>query len=305
MKSLVIGGCGFIGSHIVDALTSDGHSSRVFDKAPEFFRAPLPNVEYQFGDFRDKSSLAEALTGIDVVFHTVSTTFPGTANLDTSADVKDNLVSTLGLLDLMRSTGVKRVVFMSSGGTVYGAPEQVPTPEEHPLRPNNSYGIVKVAIENYLAMYRDLYGLSSVAIRASNPYGERQGHHGVQGVVATFLKKIKNSEQIEIWGDGSVVRDYLHVSDLADLARRAAFSDFDGPVNAGAGAGTSLNDIVATIGTATGKDFDVVYREARKIDIPRSVLDVSRAKEQFGWSAQTTLEQGIAKTWDWMKTIST
>ena len=303
MRCLVIGGCGFIGSHLVDELLANGHSIRVFDRKPEQFRPPLPRVDYQYGDFRDKSSMAEALTGVDIVFHTASTTFPGTANLDTSADVKDNLVSALGLLDMLREAGQERIVFMSSGGTVYGPPDIVPTPEDHPLRPGNSYGIVKVAIEHYLWMYRELYGLSPVSIRASNPYGERQGHLGVQGVVATFLNRIRTGSQIEIWGDGSVVRDYLYVGDLARLAVKAGISAYSGPLNAGSGQGCSLNQLVDTMRDVTGRDVDVRHKSARPVDIPRSILDVSLAKREFGWTAETPLEKGIGLAWDWLNSL--
>jgi UDP-glucose 4-epimerase len=153
MKALVIGGCGFIGSHVVDALLASGASVRVFDRQHERFRPPLRGVEYCIGDFADKMAVAEALTGMDTVLHLVSSTFPGTANLAPAIDVRDNLINTLGLLDLMVEMRIPRLLFLSSGGTVYGAPDRVPVPEDHPLRPINSYGIVKVAIEHYLEMY--------------------------------------------------------------------------------------------------------------------------------------------------------
>ncbi len=165
MKVLVIGGSGFIGSHVVDALLKAGHDVRVFGRHPEHFRPALPNVDYRLGDFRDRMALAEALSGIEAVFHLVSTTFPGTANLDPKTDVRDNLISTLELIETMLSLHITRLLFVSSGGTVYGVPEQVPIPETHSLRPINSYGIVKVAIEQYLDMYpahgRSLAGRNS------------------------------------------------------------------------------------------------------------------------------------------------
>lgn len=303
MRSLVIGGCGFIGSHIVDALLSKGQSVRVFDRQPERHRPPLQRIDYMYGDFSDRMAVAEALTGIDVVYHAVSTTFPGTANLDPASDVQDNLVSTLRLLDLMRDVGTKKIVYLSSGGTIYGPPEITPTPESHPLRPINSYGIVKTAIENYLMMYHELYGISAVSIRASNPYGERQGHSGVQGVISTFLNRVAMNEQIEIWGDGSVVRDYLHVSDLARASVVAGQSDFSGPVNIGSGEGQSLNDILETLRNVTEQDFKVIYKDARPIDVKRSVLDVSLAKSEFGWSTEIPLDEGISRTWAWLKKI--
>ncbi len=224
MRVLVIGGCGFIGSHIVDKLLSSGHSVRVFDRNPEKFRRQLKNVEYFFGDIKDRMAVIESLADVEVVMHLVSTTFPGTANLDPVADVRDNLLATLNLLDSMVQSGVSRLVYLSSGGTVYGIPDQIPTPESHPLRPINSYGIVKAAIENYIGLFQREKAISPIIIRPSNPFGPRQGHTGVQGVVTTFLNRILRKETIEIWGDGTVVRDYLYVDDLARLCVTAATS---------------------------------------------------------------------------------
>lgn len=300
MKILVIGGCGFIGSHIVDRLLAHGHRVRVFDRQPERFRTPVPGVEYQFGNFGDRMALIDALSGIDGVMHLVSTTFPGTADLDPRTDVLDNLGGTLSLLDAMIGMGLSRILFLSSGGTVYGPPDIVPVPETHPLRPINSYGIVKSAIEHYLDMYRRTRGLSPVSIRASNPYGPRQGHSGVQGVISTFLNRIRAGERIEIWGDGSVVRDYLHVADLAELSVLAMQSEKTGPYNGGSGKGTALHEIVDAIGAVTGQDVEPLYKSGRAIDVQKSVLDVSRAKADFGWECEISLHDGIAATYEWM-----
>lgn len=300
MKVLVTGGCGFIGSHVVDSLLSWGYRVRVFDRQAERFRAPINGVEYQFGNFNDRMAVIDALSGIDAVMHLVSTTFPGTADLDPRTDVLDNLGGTLSLLDAMVSLGMSRIVFMSSGGTVYGPPDTVPIPESHPLRPISSYGIVKCAIEHYLEMYRRTRGLLPVSIRAANPYGPRQGHAGVQGVITTFLNRALANEQIDIWGDGSVIRDYLHVTDLAELCVMALGSDRTGAYNAGSGTGTSLNTIIDTIGAVTGKRLDPVYKPGRTIDVQHSVLDIVRAETDFGWSCKVPLHDGIADTYAWM-----
>lgn len=304
MKVLVLGGCGFIGSHTVDALLASGHEVTVLDRGPERFRDPLANVDYLYGDFGDRMLLAEALVGVDAVLHLISTTFPGTANLDPRSDVSDNLLATLGLMDTMRSMGISRLVFLSSGGTVYGPPETEPIPEDHPLRPINSYGIVKVAIENYMWMYRNEFGLAPAAIRAANPFGPRQGHIGVQGVISTFLHKVQEGRSIEIWGDGNVVRDYLHARDLADLCVRVLGSDFVGPINAGSGVGRSLNEVIEAIGRVTGRDLQPIYKPARGIDIRRSVLDVCLARDRLDWYARVDFEDALRETWTWMNTLA-
>lgn len=300
-RALILGGCGFIGSHLVDVLLEQGVALRIFDRQGERFRAPLRDAEYVWGDFRDRSVLSEALSGVDRVYHVLSTTFPGTANLDPATDVSDNLVGTIALLDLMKQAGIRRIAYLSSGGTVYGPLETVPVPETHPLRPNNSYGIVKVAVESYLEMYRCLHNLSPVVIRASNPYGPRQGHFGVQGVVSTFLRRINRGTPIEIWGDGAVVRDYIYIRELAELIALAGESDVMGPVNAGSGEGIALREVLTTIERVIGRSADVAYKAAREIDVPVSVLDVTRARNAFGWQARMPLQDGVALSWSWLQ----
>jgi UDP-glucose 4-epimerase len=304
MKVLVIGGSGFIGSHVVDKLLAYRHSVRVFDRRPERFRAPLTGVDYRFGEFADEMTLVEALSGIDVVYHLVSTTVPGTADLDPKTDVRDNLIGTINLLESMQRLGLSRILFLSSGGTVYGIPEVVPIPETQALRPINSYGIVKAAIEHYLEMYRRTRGFSPVIVRASNPFGPRQTHSGVQGVISTFLRQILTGQPLEIWGDGAVVRDYLEVSDLAELCVRAGTSDREGAYNAGSGHGLSVNDVVEAVRKVTGADVKVIYKPARPVDVSRSVLDCSRAKNDFGWECETGFDSGLSNTWNWLKTHS-
>ena len=301
MKVLVVGGNGFIGSHVVDRLLIYGHSVRVFDRQPERYRAPLRGVDYCFGDFADRMALAKALSGVDAVYHLLSTTVPGTADLDPKTDVHDNLVGTINLLNSMQRLGASRLLFLSSGGTVYGIPDTIPIPETHALRPINSYGIVKASIEHYLEMYRRTRGLSPIIVRASNPFGPRQTHSGVQGVISTFLRRILAGQPLEIWGDGAVVRDYLEVGDLAELCVRAGTSDKEGAYNAGSGRGLSVNEVVEAVRRVTCSEFKVVYKPGRPIDVPRSVLDCSRAKNDFGWECKTSFDAGLHGTWDWLR----
>lgn len=295
MKAMVLGGCGFIGSHIVDALLAAGHQVRVVDRAPEQFRPPLDGVEYLFFDYTVASELQQAISGRDVVFHCISTTVPATSNENPQADVRENLMGTLGLLDAMRKAGVSRMVYLSSGGTVYGIPDTLPIPEDHPLRPLCSYGVVKVAIENYLLMYQYLYGLQPVVIRPSNPYGPRQAASGVQGVISAFARAMVEGKPIHVWGDGSVVRDYFHVSDLARLCVLAGESDKTGIFNAGSGEGRDLHLIIRLLSEAAGVTPEVRHMKAKAYDIPEVVLDISRARAAFGWEPGIALEQGIGE----------
>jgi UDP-glucose 4-epimerase len=245
-------------------------------------------------------ALVEALTGVEAVYHLVSTTLPGTADLDVKTDIQDNLIGAINLLESMCGLGVQRILFLSSGGTVYGIPDIVPIPETHPLRPISSYGIVKASIEHYLEMYRRTRGISPIIVRASNPFGPRQAHSGVQGVVSTFLRQVLAGDPIEIWGDGSVVRDYFDVNDLAEFCARAGTARGEGAYNVGSGRGMSINEIVEAVRKVTGSDVEIIYKPARTIDVPHSVLDCSRAKKDFEWGCDADFDAALRKTWDWL-----
>lgn len=308
MKILLIGGCGFIGSHVVDSLLAQGFQIRVYDRRPELFREPVPGVEYVSGDIGDISLVYEAMSGVDAIIHLASTTVPATSNLDPVADITGNLVSMVRLLEMMRAAGLKKIVYLSSGGTVYGPPETDPVAESHPLRPISSYGIVKVAIENYLHMEHKLHGVQHVILRASNPYGPRQGHTGIQGIIGTHLWRVARGEPVEVWGDGSVVRDFIHVRDLADLCVRAVQSDVAGCYNAGSGSCTSVAEIVASIDRIVqargGAPVRPLYKPGRNFDVPRVVLDITRARTELGWAPRIGLDEGIAESWDWVRSRS-
>lgn len=250
--------------------------------------------------FLDREVINKALQGIDAVFHLVSTTFPATSNADPDRDVRENLIGSLMLIEAMETCGVGRIVFLSSGGTVYGAPRWVPITEDHPLSPVTSYAIVKIAIEHYLRMYGALKGLSHIIVRASNPYGPRQAHVGTQGIVSTFMRRARAGDPVEVWGDGSIVRDYLYVTDLAAFCVLAASTDCSGTYNVGSSSGTTVNGVISAIRSVANAPLRVVYRPGRNFDVPNSVLDCSRARAEFGWSPKVSFEQGIRHLWEWL-----
>ncbi len=199
----------------------------------------------------------------------------------------------------MAKMKVRRLVYLSSGGMVYGAPEIVPTPETHPLRPTSSYGIIKVAVENYIGLHARDRGLVPVIVRPSNTYGQRQGSNGADGAVSVLMRRALTGEQFDVWGDGSVVRDYLHVSDLAKLCTLAAESDVTGVFNAGSGRGTSLRTLVDLVAEVSGRPIPISYLQARPLDVPSSVLDVAAADKKFGWVPEVALTDGLSRTWEW------
>jgi UDP-glucose 4-epimerase len=303
MKILVIGGCGFIGSHVVDVLLQQGHSIRIFDQSAEKFRLALPGVEYLQGDFSNRDAMVSAVSGMDAVYHLVSTTFPSTASQDPKRDVRENLIGTLQLVEVMLEEGVTRLLFLSSGGTVYGIPESTPISESHPLRPISSYGITKTAIEHNLEMFRRTKSLSPIIIRASNPFGPRQGHTGVQGVIATFFNRIANDEYIEVWGDGAVVRDYIDVRDLAQFCVVAGTSEKEGVYNAGSNNGTSLIELLTMMEQVTGREVAKKFKPGRPTDVPVSVLDCTAAERDFGWKASRNLYDSLETTWKWVLSL--
>lgn len=305
MKTLVLGGSGFIGSHLVDRLKLAGHSVSVFDRNPELYRKPCPDVQYHYGEFGNRGLLGDALTGIEVVFHLISTTLPKTSNDDPAFDVQSNVIETIYLLEKCLEKGVGKVVFISSGGTIYGEPVSLPVSEESPTNPACSYGITKLTIEKYLALFNQLYGLDYVIVRPSNPYGERQNPCGIQGAIPVFLSKVAKGEPIAIWGDGKVVRDYIYIADLVEGVYRAAFSATEKRIfNIGSGEGHSLNELVATVRAITERPVAVSYQEKRSFDIPVIYLDISRARQELSWAPSTELEEGMRRTWEFVRSVS-
>jgi UDP-glucose 4-epimerase len=305
MKCLVLGGNGFIGSHLVDRLIEAGCSVRVYDRQQERFRAPLSDVEYIYADLEDQHALRRALNGIEVVFHLLCTTLPATSNQAMAFDVQSNVIGTLGLLQECVAARVSRIIYTSSGGTVYGVPMSNPIEESHPTNPICSYGITKLAVEKYLGLFHHLHGLEYVVLRPSNAYGPRQDPKGQLGAVAVFLGKVAEGSPITIWGDGRAVRDYIFIDDLVQAHFLAMQGACACPtLNIGSGIGHSLSDVLELIASVTGRTVTVRYAEDRDSDVVANVLDPELARRTLGWRSNTTLEEGIRRTWKWMQTVT-
>jgi UDP-glucose 4-epimerase len=305
MKVLVLGGNGFIGSHVVDRLLKENHSVRVFDKNDEHYRKPFSNVDYHLGEFGNRGLLSEALSGIEIVVHLISTTLPKTSNDDPVFDVQSNVIESLFLLEQCVTHKIKKVIFISSGGTVYGSPQSIPVLEDDKNNPICSYGISKLTIEKYLYLFRQLHNLDFVIIRPSNPFGSRQNPFGIQGVIPVFLGKVLQNESIQIWGSGDIVRDYIYVEDLVDAIYRTISINTSSHVfNIGSGKGHSLNQILAVIKDVTGHDLTVTYTKARTFDVQEIYLDVTRAAMELDWRPSTSLETGIKQTWNFVNNLS-
>ncbi|HEY9302001.1 MAG TPA: NAD-dependent epimerase/dehydratase family protein, partial [Phormidium sp.] len=273
MTVLIIGGAGFIGFHLTEHLLSEKCQVRVLSRKPNPFYALNPKVDYIFGDYLNESLLKTALQGVDVVYQLVSTTTPSTSNLNIVFDVESNVVGMVRLLELCVEASIRKVIFPSSGGTIYGIPEEVPIHESHPTDPICSYAIAKLTVEKYLRLFHHLYKLDYTILRIANPYGPGQDPSGKIGVIPRFLSQIQANEPIKIWGDGTIVRDYIYVLDVVKALYNAMQLVSEEKVfNIGSGRGTSLNELINIIKQVTGSTFAVEYVQGRLFDTPVSVL---------------------------------
>jgi len=302
---IIYGGGGFIGSHLAEELLERGYNVTIFDKikfSKENIEGFIGKVKIIEGDFNNEFDLLGSLENIDYVYHLVSSTLPATSNDNPLYDAESNLLSTLKLLQDIVRRKIKKIVFLSSGGTVYGVPDEIPVKENHPRKPLCSYGIIKKTIEDYLYLFNYLYGLNYNVFRLSNPYGERQNPMYAQGVIPVFLKKIILGEEIAIWGDGSVTRDYIYIKDaVKPLAQSLEYSGNHKIFNLGSGAGLALNDIVDIIQKVTGMKFKIKYLPGRNFDVPVNVLDVNLVKKEFGFEQSFGIVDGIGKTYEYLK----
>jgi len=303
MRCIIIGGGGFIGSHLAEALLAEGHQVTVFDRAetPNLNLLKERGASLSIGDFSNSEDLESALENQDVIFHLLSTTVPQTSNEDPSYDVETNVIGTLRLLDAARKADIKKVIFASSGGTVYGLPQEIPIKETHPTDPTSSYGIGKLIIEKYLYMYWTLYGLDYCILRIANAYGERQRPTATQGVIPVFLERALKNNEVVVWGDGSVMRDYIFIADITSaLVKALTYSGEMKIFNIGSGQAHSLRDVIHAIERVTGRPLKVKYTEGRSFDVPISVLDISRARSYLNWAPAISLFEGIARMYAWM-----
>ena len=304
-KCIIYGGGGFIGSHLCDELLKKEYNVIIFDKL-NFSHSNIihhkDSIRIIEGDFNNAVDLKNSLKDVDIVFHLVSSTLPASSNQNPVYDVETNLVSTLKLLNLTRESRIKKIIFISSGGTVYGVPEIIPIPENHPRNPICSYGIVKKTIEDYLFMYYKLFHLDYTVFRISNPYGERQNPLVAQGVIPVFLRKIFLNEPIEIWGNGEVTRDYIYIKDVVKLIVKSLdYKTSSRIFNVGSSVGTTLKELINIISGITNKQPEIRYKEARTIDVPVNILDNALARKTFDWKPETDLLKGINLTLEYLK----
>ncbi|MEJ5021263.1 NAD-dependent epimerase/dehydratase family protein [Ochrobactrum vermis] len=305
---LVLGGSGFIGTHLVKRLLSEGHRVTIVN------RSPVGKIESRFSNcavrgqltiiqsrFDDEPLLDRILPGCDVCVHLAGSMVPSVSIENKIADIQVNLAGTVRLLEIARRHGLAKLIYISSGGTVYGQSRNDTISESHPTDPISAYGITKLAAEKYLQLFQRLHDLPSVILRLANPFGPGQAEKGTQGAIAVFVERILEGKPLEIWGDGSVVRDYLFIDDVVEsIMRAAAYSGSHTLFNIGSGRGTSLNEIHTEIGRHF-PPFEVHHKPDRSFDVQRNVLDIRRAQEHLGWQPKIKLDEGIARYIAWRK----
>lgn len=305
MRITIFGGGGFIGSAITDRLLHDGHKLRIFERPrvqPHRTFTSVESVEWMTGDILSKHDVDAAVSGAQAVVHLVSTTLPKNSNDDPIYDVQSNLVASLQLLNSAVANEVERLLFISSGGTIYGRPAYLPIDEQHPTDPEVSYGITKLAIEKYLLMYGRRYGIRPIILRVTNPFGERQRIETAQGAVGVFIHRALNDMPIEIWGDGSVTRDYLYVGDVADaFADAIAYQGDQRVFNISSGHGTTIDELITMIEHTSGKSIARIYKPGREFDVPTNVLENALARRELGWAPKISMQDGIARTIAWLR----
>ncbi|HSM60054.1 MAG TPA: NAD-dependent epimerase/dehydratase family protein [Longimicrobiales bacterium] len=304
-KVLVTGGAGFIGSHVADAYVARGDQVWVLDDLSSGRRANVhPEarfVEMDVGDPQVRNLFREVR--FDLVNLHAAQIDVRVSVADPMLDARVNLIGLLNVLESALEVGTSRVVFVSSGGVVYGEPDEIPTPEHAPKLPLSPYGITKLGGEYYLNYYRRVRGLEYVALRYSNVYGPRQDPHGEAGVVAIFSTRLLDGEPLTVFGDGEQTRDYVFVKDV--VSANLLVSDLElgeGPgldaraFNVGTGEGTSVNGLADTLETVTGRAHGRTHRPARPGEVLQSTLDTSRL-QALGWQPAHSLEEGLRQTY--------
>jgi len=290
---VVLGGSGFLGRRLCSALLRDGYTVRSVSRTgvpatkPEEWWA---DVEWFIGSV-GPTIPRNAVEGADVLFHLASTTHPSTSNRDPVYDLQSNTVAMVQMLQSGTLSNIKKIVYVSSGGTVYGIPRAIPIDEGHGTDPICSYGIHKLACEKYLQLFHRLNAIDVTILRVSNIYGDPQGIERPFGAVEAFVHRALRDEEIEIWGDGSTTRDYIHVDDVAvSLLKALKHSGPSGLFNVGSGIGYTLNDIVRMIEVRLKKAIRVKYQPPRSFDVPINILNISKARFELGWKPELSLE---------------
>lgn len=307
MNIVILGAAGFIGTNILIELAKNTENNiTAVDKSLTYF-SHLKNLNLSNVFFRESPLLVDSdydslVSGADIVYHLISTTVPTTSNQHITQELQSNVILSSNLFEACVRKNVKKIVFISSGGTVYGKEHNCPLNEDSPTNPITAYGIQKIAIEKLLYLYKYMYNLDYRIIRLANPYGPYQRPNGILGAVTTFIYKALKNETIDIYGDGSVVRDFIFIDDaVRALQKIVNGNEMYRTYNLGCGYGTSIKQVVDCIKKTLGLNLIINYKEPRKVDVPVNYLDIHRYETAFGSLNPTSLEDGIKKTASFMR----
>jgi UDP-glucose 4-epimerase len=305
MKILVTGGAGFIGSHTVDALVAAGqHQVSIIDNLSAGKRDQVNSAaRFHEIDLRDADAVQRVIAAErpEVIVHLAAQMDVRRSVADPSFDAQVNVVGFLNLIESARQHGLRRVIFSSTGGAIYGEQEKFPAPEDHPLHPVSPYGVAKLATEAYLFFYKVQYGIDYTALRYGNVYGPRQDPHGEAGVVAIFCGRMLEGKPCTIYGDGKQTRDYIFVGDVVRANLAAANANVSGAINVGTGIETNVNDLYHTLGTVADVTRAPEYAPARPGEQSRSVISPARAAQLLNWRPQVDLAKGLDQTFTYFK----
>ena len=303
MKVLVTGGAGFIGSHLVDRLVQEGHEVVVVDNLSTGKRRNLNRVA-RFVKLDIQSSGLERVLRNErphMVMHLAAQMDVRKSVEDPMFDAQVNVLGTLNVLQQSIKHGVRKVVFSSSGGAIYGEQEIYPAPESHVTRPLSPYGVSKLCGEQYLSYYQRVNGLQIVSLRYANVYGPRQDPEGEAGVVAIFIQKLLNNEQAIVNGNGRQTRDFVYVEDVVEANLAAMGQDVQGTYNVGTGEETSINDLLRILVRHTNSTCKEVHGPAKGGEQARSVIDSGKLRQELSWESRTELSEGLKRTVDYFR----
>lgn len=304
MRILVTGGAGFIGSNVVDRFVALGHEVAVFDDLSSGKREFVPPQARLFeGDLVDAQAVDRCVAEFrpELVNHHAAQIDVRKSVTDPVYDARVNILGTLGLLDACTRHGVKKVVYASTGGALYGEGRVLPATEDHPVNPEAPYGVSKHTVEHYLYLWKLLHGLDYTVLRYPNVFGPRQNPHGEAGVNAIFIGLMLAGKRPRIFGTGEAVRDYLYVGDVVDANAIALARGSGEMLNLGTGVGTSVNDIVRELKSILDFREDPIYEAPRPGEVQRIYLDASRARQVLGWAPQVSFRDGLERTVAWSR----